>query len=265
MRNKEIIEGILSEKKSIDNRLKEFYDEGIVYYEHKIGALIYQDKSVEDKEKIYNKAKIELEFLKNDKKRSVYDHPYLEDVNYFDKKRTSKIVKTLGWLNRDVRGVPVEDMTTIFESLNKMERLSNLIKKMKKFQERYKTNKRDKPIIRSLIRLINESHHTAELTNALLDELVGYYGDYSRENKGYESIKDYNNIINYRIKKKNPKPYEEIIFNKVVFNKDVIIQNKKEYNTLYDSLEDICKKYPSTNCENLIKKDAGLHSKHQLH
>ena len=241
-------------KKSKEDMLKKYDEESIFCYKMKISSLKNntmptEKKQIEKRQKDYNRAIIELEFREDKKQkyfRTLWTHyPYDEDICYFDEAQVSRIIKDLKDFDDKVEGISNKDKQIIFNSLNKMYRLLNLIKKMEKNKEKYKTTSRDKPIINALIRLIN-SNNDKEFTDKLLDELVGYDNDCSKE------ILDYNNIINYKVKRLNKKPYEEIIFNKVTLNKDVVIQHKKEYNDHYQSICDIHRNYSPRDFKNNI-------------
>lgn len=256
-------------KKSIEIKLIEVYSKDTFYHEMKISSLKHNritPTEKEEKQKNLNKEIIKLEFHQGNEKKytekqSIYEHPYYDDVCYFNKSLTVKIIKDLKEFDKKVGGISNEDKQRIFTSLNKMERLLNLIKKMKENKEKYKTTSRDKPIINSLIRLIN-SNNDKEFNDKLLDELVGYDIDCSKE------IEDYHNIINYKVKSLNKKPYKEIIFNKVIFNKDVLIQYKKEYNDHYQLICDIHRNFSPRDFKNNLDyliDSAELLGKYELH
>ncbi len=258
-------------KKSIHTKLIELYKNSTFSHEVKILALknnhiATKEKEVKEKQKALNEENMKLEFHlsieeKYKRKEYIYDHPYYDDVCYFSELQTNNIIKDLKDFDDKVCGISNEDKQRIFNSLNKMNRLLNLIKKMMRNNEKYKTKDRDKPIINSLIRLIN-ANANAKFSNTLLDELAGYDNDYSKE------ITDYYNVINYKVKRLNKKPYEEIIFNKVIFNKNVFIQYKKEYNDHYQSIYDIHRNYTLNDFEmniDYLIDGAELLNKYKLH
>jgi len=170
----------------------------------------------------------------------IYGYEYLNDVCYLDEPQIKGITKNLKEFDTKVNGISDEDLKTIFFTLNKMERLHKIIKDMNKFIEKYKTSKRDTPIINSLIRLINENNDT-DFNSRLLNELAGYKDDCSEE------LTNYDDIINYRLKRLNPKPYDEIVFNQVEFSKQRRKECIKDYSQLKEDITKIYKRYSERN------------------
>ena len=149
---------------SIVDKLKKIYDDEFHRLEKNIQ--LYKsmlDMGVNNVQEQYNRAIVEVEYhteskAKTTKKDFIYGYEYFEDVCYLDEAQIKEITKNLKEFNSKVNGISDEDLKTIFLTLNKMERLSHIIKDMHKYTEVYKTSKRDTPIINSLIRLINESN-----------------------------------------------------------------------------------------------------------
>lgn len=227
---------------SIVDKLKKIYDDEFHRLEKNIQ--LYKsmlDMGVNNVQEQYNRAIVEVEYhteskAKTTKKDFIYGYEYFEDVCYLDEAQIKEITKNLKEFNSKVNGISDEDLKTIFLTLNKMERLSHIIKDMHKYTEVYKTSKRDTPIINSLIRLINESND-ADLSSRLLDELAGYKDDYSKK------FIDYDDIISYKLKRLNPKSYNEIVFNQVEFSKQRRKEHTNEYSQLKEDITKIYKRY----------------------
>jgi len=230
----------------IKDKLEKIYDEEAHRLEKNMQ--LYKkmfDMGISNIQEQYNLAKVEMEYhteskIETTKKDFIYGYEYFEDVCYFDKTQIIKITQNLREFDTKAGGISDEDLKTIIQTLNKIERLSHILKSMNKLTEKYKTTTRDKPIINSLIRLINENSDT-DFNGRLLDELAGYKDDYSK------TLTNYDDIINYKLKRLNQKPYNEIIFNKVEFSKQRKKEHIEELSQLEKDIAKIYKRYSSKN------------------
>jgi len=227
---------------SIVDKLNEIYDDELSKLEKtKQNYQSTLNEGFSHIQEQYNLATVELEYHRENKERItkpeyIYGYEHLDDVRYVNKVQMEEIEKNLKEFDTKVNGISEDDLKIIFLILNKMERLSHIIKNMNKYTEVYKTSKRDTPIINSLIRLINENND-ADLSSRLLDELAGYKDDYSKRFTGYDDI------ISYKLKRLNPKSYNEIVFNQVEFSKQRRKEHINEYSQLKEDITKIYKRY----------------------
>jgi len=226
----------------IEDKLKIIYDDKLCRLEKNLQ--LYKsmlDMGTNNVHEQYNRTIVEIEYhteskSKTTKKDYIYDYEYFDDVCYLNETQIKEITESLKEFDTKVNGISDEDLRTIFITLNKIERLAHIIKSMNKFIERYKISKRDKPIINSLIRLINESNNT-DFNSSLIDELAGYEGDFSQE------LTSYDDIINYKLKKMSPKPYHQILFNQVEYNRQRRKECIDDYSKLQEDVKRIYKEY----------------------
>ena len=227
---------------SIEDKLKEIYDDELSRLEKNIQLYTNMlDMGTNNVQEQYVRAIVEVEYhtetkVKTTKKDFIYAYKYFKDVCYLDELQIKEITKNLKEFDTKVNGISDVDLKIIFLTLNKREQLSHIIKSMNKLTEKYKTTKRDTPIINSLIRLINENNDT-DFSNRLLDELAGYKGDFSKK------LTSYDDIISYKLKRLNPKLYDEIVFNQVEFNKQRRKEYIDEYSQLKENITKIYKRY----------------------